>query len=70
MKAKIENVDFKHRLETDEPMHCWRKGCKEELNGLMHYSIDFGKGFVFDCWLCDDCHKRFEELVSTTFKIY
>jgi len=53
---------IKRTLETDEPMHCWREGCKEELNGLMHHTIDFGKGFVFSMWLCSDCTDKFKKL--------
>jgi hypothetical protein len=54
-------VSINKKLEVEEPMHCWRQGCKEELNGLMHYWIDMGNGFVFDMWLCGDCTEKFKK---------
>lgn len=57
-------VYIKSKLETEEPMHCWRDGCKEELNGLMHHWTDFGSGFNFDLWLCQDCTKKFKKLIN------
>ena len=55
-------VSIKKHFETEEPMHCQKQGCKEELNGLMHYTFDFGAGFVFELWLCQDCSKEFKRL--------
>lgn len=55
-------MKFKKKWCVEEPMHCWKRGCKEELNGLMYHTIDFGEGFVFQLWLCKDCADKFEKL--------
>ena len=55
-------VSIKKKLEIEEPMHCWRRGCEEELNGLMRHWIDLGDGFLFNMWLCEDCTKEFEKI--------
>lgn len=55
-------VYIKNHLETEEPMQCQREGCKEELNGLMHYTLDLGAGFVFELWLCEKCSEEFKKL--------
>lgn len=53
---------IKSRLETDGPQPCERTGCTESLNGLMHYTLDLGAGFIFNLWLCEKCTNRFKEL--------
>jgi hypothetical protein len=55
---------IKNRRYIQEPMNCQRKGCKEDLNGLRRYTIDFGKGFVFELWLCEDCSEQFNKLAG------
>ena len=52
------------QLETEEPMHCWRQSCKEELNGLMHYSLNYSSGFIFSMWLCYNCSKKFDKIMD------
>ena len=56
----MKTITMKRRLDTSEPMHCERRGCDEELNGLMYCSVDLGKRYVFGLWLCRDCSKGFK----------
>ena len=56
----MKTITMKKSLDTSEPMHCERRGCDEELNGLMHCSLNFGKGYVLGLWLCRDCSKDFK----------
>jgi len=59
-------VSIEKQYETEEPMSCERIGCEEDLNGLNHYYLDLGAGYVFDLWLCDRCSKKFKKLGGET----
>ena len=52
---------MKVRFEPDEPMHCMKKRCTEELNGLWHVTEDKGEGITLDAWLCGKHAKEFCE---------
>ena len=57
-------IKINKKVHTEEPMHCWRKGCKEEFNGLMRYSIELGDGFFFETWCCGDCEKLLDKKIK------
>ena len=60
----IKKMRIKKKLYTDEPMHCWKRGCPESLNGLMRYTLNFGKGFVMEMWLCNKHEIEFDKIKS------
>lgn len=66
MKDKIFLI--KNKLDISEPMHCQRKRCKEELNGLNRHYIDMGEGFVFEMWLCNKCTQKFKDIKGGLLK--
>lgn len=51
-------------FDDTEPMHCQRIECEEELNGLNRNYINYGKGFIFEMWLCDNCQREFDKIIK------
>ena len=47
------------RCEPEEPMHCMKKGCQDELNGLWHLTENKGGGILMETWLCAKHAKQF-----------
>jgi hypothetical protein len=56
-------MEIQESFEPEEPMHCQRVGCKEELNGLNHFWIEVFKGYNLEIWLCDECATHFRKKI-------
>jgi len=48
--------------DEEQPMHCWVKGCKEDLNALNVVLFHHSEDFIFQLALCDKCLNKFKYL--------